>query len=84
MKPVEGAHHEHFLPFEYQTDGYRIVLTRAILRGSSNYQGREVLRNTVGLKALLEARIDLSKGRVTAVEDPTKRTVYEGIPVPVF
>ena len=79
--PGAGGHHA---PTPTDPSRFRVVLTRASLRGGQEAEGDEILLRAVTTTAVVEALVDVDAGAVCDVEGPLERSRYEGIPVPVF
>jgi hypothetical protein len=84
MNPVEGFHHEHFLPQDYDKNLYKVIFTRAILSNKREVEGKNILLNTLKRLPIIEVHIDLSQNQVTNVQDPPKNLRYQDIPVPLY
>ena len=79
--PGAGGHHA---PTPTEPGRFRVVLTRASLRGGEEAEGPDILLRAVTTAPVLEAFVDVDEGRVQSVDDPLQQSRYEGIPVPVF
>ncbi len=85
MNPVEGLHHEHFLPQDYDKNQYKVIFTRAILSDKQeDVAGKNILLNTVKRLPIIEVHIDLSQNQVTNIQTPPKNIRYQDIPVPLY
>jgi protein-S-isoprenylcysteine O-methyltransferase Ste14 len=84
MNPVENESGLHFIYKNQNKNIYRIVITKADLGSDRNSSGESILLNVKKRIPLLEVVIDIRKNKVTDIEYPTNKIIFENIPMPVF
>lgn len=84
--PMNGIEYQsgHSSPNDFDQTQYKIILTKAILRDSSETGGKVILSNILEREPLVEILVDLEQHTVTQILGIPENYKYRGIPVAVF
>ncbi len=77
---------EHFLQSsnDYNKNFYKIIFTKANLRTDQNFEGKELLVNTINITPIVEVWLNVSQQKVVDIKQPPETIMYENVPVPVY
>ena len=80
--PMNGPR-GHNTPGDYDPRKYKVVYTRALMRGHAEARGLDILRYTIRTDPVAEVWID-ECGQVVQVLGPPDEVYYGIVPVPVY
>jgi len=84
--PMNGVEYRagHRSPSDYDDSTYKIIFTKAVIRGERPVAGKEILTDVLTREPLVEVWVNLREQRVTQVSEIPDSYKYQGIPVAVF
>jgi len=84
--PMNGVEYTkgHSSPSDYSPNLYKVIITKAEIRGGAEATGKEILTSVYMREPIIEVWVDLSTHSVIKVLDMPEEIKYQGIPVAVF
>lgn len=80
--PLEATRGGHVTPPDYDRTRAKVLFARAKLARPA--RGRNIALHAYGLIPLLVAKVDLTEGKVLAIEEPPAHVRWGDIPTPIF
>ena len=84
--PMNGVEYTkgHKSPAGYDPNLYKVIITKADIRGGAEATGKEILTSVYLREPIVEAWVDLSAHTVVRALDMPEEIKYQGIPVAVY
>lgn len=84
--PMNGVEYRagHRSPSDYDNTLYKVIFTKAELRGDGDIAGKEILTNVLKREPIIEVWIDLTEQKVVQILEIPATYQYQGIPVAIF
>jgi protein-S-isoprenylcysteine O-methyltransferase Ste14 len=81
---LDASFRGHHSPKNYDTNHYKVIVTKVELRDNNARSTGEVLKNVHTREPIIEVWVNLPKETVTKILEMPEKIKYEGIPVSVW
>lgn len=84
--PMNGIEYRsgHQSPSDYNHNLYKVIFTKAQIRGNEDVDGKDILLNVEKRNPLLEVWVDVSQNKIIEIMDMPDHIKYDNIPVAVY
>ncbi len=74
----------HWVPSDYNKDYYKIIFTKAEIRGGREVSGKDILLNVYRREPLIEVWVDINKNKIIKIMEMPEEIMYDNIPVAIY